>query len=447
MNSFPTIEGQNTEFKTSFNEDAIETLVAFSNAKGGTVYVGMADSGQVAGVTVGKETIQNWINEIKQKTTPQIIPDSDIIKAEDKTVVALFIPEYPIKPVSVRGKYYKRVGNSNHLLSTNEVANMHLQTVNSSWDYYPRPNKTIDDISLAKVEKAMHLIRQRSENFEFETPLEFLTKNELLLSDHRISNGCFLMFSKGENLFTTIQMGQFASEIVIKDDVVDSEDILSQVENVMTFIRKHINKELIITGEQVENIQRWQYPLEGIRELVLNMIIHRDYTASANSIIKIFDDHILFFNPGMLPDSISIEQLRLNQYISTPRNRQIAKLVKDMGWIERYGTGIKRVRRMFTEYGLQEPVFATISGGIAVTIYGLNNNNTEKVTEKVTENQRLILESIAKIPSITSQELSRIVGISASKIRLNLIRMKALGLIERIGPDKGGYWQVIKKQI
>jgi len=57
----------------------------------------------------------------------------------------------------------------------------------------------------------------------------------------------FLMFSKGENLYTTIQMGHFASEIIIKDDVVNSEDILTQIDEVMMFIRKHISKELIIT--------------------------------------------------------------------------------------------------------------------------------------------------------------------------------------------------------
>jgi len=133
------------------------------------------------------------------------------------------------------------------------------------------------------------------------------------------------MFSKDENLLTTIQMGHFASEIIIKDDVTNSEDILTQIEDVMNFIRKHINKELIITDTQVENIQRWQYPLDALRELVLNMIIHRDYMASHNSIIKIFSDHILFFNPGVLPDTITIEQLQANQYVSKPRNRQVGR--------------------------------------------------------------------------------------------------------------------------
>jgi len=128
--TLPTAESENTEFKTSFNEGVIETLVAFSNAKGGTVYVGVTDKSEVTGIQMGKETVQNWINEIKNKTAPQIFPDIEILTFGGKTVVSLIVTEYPIKPVSTKGRYYKRVENSNHLLSVAEVVDMHLKTVN-----------------------------------------------------------------------------------------------------------------------------------------------------------------------------------------------------------------------------------------------------------------------------------------------------------------------------
>jgi len=176
--------------------------------------------------------------------------------------------------------------------------------------------------------------------------------------------------------------------------------------------------------------------------------------------LKIFPDHILFFNPGILPNTITIEQLLANQYVSTPRNRQIAKLVKEMGLIERYGTGIKRVRKMFVDYGLAEPVFEAMSGGLAVTVYGLKDLSKvgdrvgekviekvgekviEKVGEKITQNQQLILDCIIENPYITTANLSSKVGISSRKIAVNLSKLKSKGLIERIGADKGGYWKV-----
>lgn len=75
----PTSESITVEFKKSFNEDVIETLVAFSNTKGGIVYIGITDKGKIIGIQIGKETSQNWINEIKTKTTPAIIPQIEII--------------------------------------------------------------------------------------------------------------------------------------------------------------------------------------------------------------------------------------------------------------------------------------------------------------------------------------------------------------------------------
>ena len=96
----PTSEGLHTEFKTSFNEDVIETLVAFANAKGGTVYVGVADNGEPKGITIGKETIQNWINEIKNKTQPSIIPDIEAINYKGVDIIEVKSQEFPVKPVS-----------------------------------------------------------------------------------------------------------------------------------------------------------------------------------------------------------------------------------------------------------------------------------------------------------------------------------------------------------
>ena len=102
-------ETQHIEFKPNFSEDVIETLVAFANAKGGTVLVGVDDKGKpVKNFTIGKESIQKWINEIKTKTQPQIISDWEIIEIEGREIVEFSIQEYPIKPVSTRGKYFKR---------------------------------------------------------------------------------------------------------------------------------------------------------------------------------------------------------------------------------------------------------------------------------------------------------------------------------------------------
>ena len=446
MLKIPLKESETIELKSSFQDEVIQSLVAFSNSKGGKVFIGVDDKGRVLGTIIGKETVQQWINEIKVKTEPSIIPDAEIIEDKGKTIVVLSVSEYPIKPVSVKGRYYKRIGNANHLMSAAEVANSHLQTVNSSWDFYLRPQKSIKDISFEKLQKVIDTITRRKPDNNISSVEEFLLKNELVKGDV-ITNACYLLFCKDENLYTTIQMGHFTSETIIKDDVSSSNDILSQIDEVMSFVIKHINKEIIISG-RAENTERWQYPLEGIREIILNMIIHRDYTSPADSIVKVFPDHILFFNPGSLPNNITIEQLLSNTYVSTPRNRQIAKIAKEMGLIEKYGSGIKRVLDIFKDFGLPQPKFELIPGGFAVTVFSETMANGIKKTDLKTDLKtdvidKQIISLIANDKSISIPEISRKTGKGGTAIKARLMKLKKAGIIRRIGPAKGGHWVVI----
>ncbi len=462
----PEKESETVEFKTSFNIETVETLVAFANAKGGSVYVGVSDTGTVVGVSVGKETIPQWINEIKSKTEPSLIPDADMLEVEGKQVVVLSMPEFPIKPVSVKGRYYKRVGNSNHLLTLNDILNMHLKTFNSSWDYYFAPDRSVLDIS---EEKTLNLIALYNKNRTIpieKDVFEFLSKMELV-RDGKLTNAAFLLLMKNDSVLSDIELGHFQNEITIKDGITISTDLITEVEEVLSFIRKHISKEFIITANPAR-IERWDYPLEALREIVLNMIVHRDYTHHGNSSIKIFPDRIEFFNPGRLPDNISISDLQNGTYVSNCRNRLIAKIFKEIDWIERYGTGIRRIKGYFCEYGSPEPLFENFQHGFRVTAFPLlteeknldalekkgteivddnvTENVTGNVTENVTENSKnrdeKILNLMIKNKNISLTGLSKELSVTRMTIARDIEKLKAKGLIERIGPDKGGYWKV-----
>jgi ATP-dependent DNA helicase RecG len=112
-------ENQYIEFKSRFNDEVIETLTAFANTKrGGKVLVGVQDDGTtVTDFTIGKETVQKCLNEIKNKTQPAIMPSAEVVDYHGKSVIEFFVPEFPVKPVSFKGKYFRRVQNSNHQLS------------------------------------------------------------------------------------------------------------------------------------------------------------------------------------------------------------------------------------------------------------------------------------------------------------------------------------------
>ena len=437
IHNIPPYELETVEFKNSFNAEVIESLVAFANSKGGSVYIGIHNDGTVTGVDISSETVINWVNEVKTKTSPALIPDAEIHEIEGKTVVELKLQEYPIKPVSFRGKYFKRIKNSNHLLSTTEVVNMHLQTFNTSWDYYISNEFSIEDISLEKVQHIIDTVNKELKLNITDDPLTFLLKHDLIRNGS-VTNAAYLLFTKADSFFTTIELGRFQTNIIIKDTARSKSDILSQVEEVLTFVKKHINKEVIIT-ERIRNTQRWQYPLDAVREIILNMVIHRDYRSSSDSIVKIFDHKIEFYNPGRLPDSITIEDLLNNNYKSTPRNRLIADFCKSAGIIEKYGSGIQRIINYFNEANLPKPIFENISDGFQVVI---SDKVPDKVPDKLTINQQKILNEFSINNSMSMSELSNKIDISKRKILDNINKLKNMGMLERIGSTKGGYWKV-----
>jgi len=95
-------ESETVEFKTSFNKDVIETAVAFANSRGGTIFIGVSDSGTIDGTTCGAESLQTWANEIKQNTSPSIIPAVELVRLKNKTVVCIRVDEFPVKPVAFK---------------------------------------------------------------------------------------------------------------------------------------------------------------------------------------------------------------------------------------------------------------------------------------------------------------------------------------------------------
>lgn len=365
-------EDERTEFKKSFGLPVVESLCAFANTRGGSVFVGVQDDGTVVGVNTGKETIQNWTNQIKLSTAPVLIPDIREYSHPKGTVVELVVDEYPVKPVSCKGRYYRRVKNANHQLTVREVVDWHTRTVTTSWDYFPDPNHTVADISLEKVASFVDLMSENRRHPVQDSALEVLRKFELL-REQGITLGCYLLFMEDESVLSTIEMGRFQTETVIKDTARVKTDLFSEIEAVMDFVTKHINKNVIISGEP-RHTERWEYPLDAIREIVVNAVVHRDYSRTSDTVIKVFDNRIEFYNPGKLPSDLSVEKFLSNEYTSVLRNKQIASVFKEAGIVEKYGSGIRRVREAFLNAGGKEPLFEELGEGFRVTVYSLDLN-------------------------------------------------------------------------
>ena len=399
--------------------------------------LGVDNCGVVKGVELGRETMQNWNNQIKQSCSPSILPENEVVFHDDKQVVILTVAEYPVKPVSCKGRYFKRLNNANHQMSITEISDLHLKTFNTSWDHYLDQQHKLDVISLEKVNAFITLSNKTRSYPLADPPMTVLRKYELLKEYDQITNGCYLLFASGETMLAAIDLGRFASATTIKDNLIVRSDLFSNVNEVLSFLRKHINRSYIISGE-AQRTERWDYPMDALREIVINMIVHRDYTCASESSVKIFDDRIEFYNPGKLSGGLSVQQLISSNYTSSIRNKQIAAIFKDAGLIERYGSGIKRVLESFALYGLRSPMFEELQEGFRVTVYLA----TQKTTQKTTSKDR-ILELLQTAPKMTRADLAVQLSKSENTIKGHLATLKSEGRLKRVGSDKGGYWMVI----
>lgn len=160
--------------------------------------------------------------------------------------------------------------------------------------------------------------------------------------------------------------------------------------------------------------------------------------------MSVYDDKLILWNQGKLPEEITIEKL-LQKHPSIPRNRLIADIFFKAGYIEAWGRGVEKISDGFQKAGKPEPLFEELGGGVMITLFkGSHEKVGEKVGEHLTKNQNLILNFIQLNQNISANELSMQVGISKRKIEENIHKLKDIGLLKRIGPAKGGHWQVVK---
>ncbi len=240
-------ENENTEFKSGFNDEVIETITAFANTKGGKVLIGVTNKGiPVKHFTIGHETMQNWINEIKNKTQPSIIPDIDIVRFKGVDIVEISCQEFPVKPVACKGRYFKRVKNSNHLLSPTEIADLNLSSLQLSWDSYPAHGFAIQDLDLTKIEKFIAKVNAVG-RFRLEgTAYECLEKLRLI-NKSTVTNAAVLLFSKNDSIYN-VHLGRFKTPSMIIDDKMLRLTLFDAVDDIHKYLLSQMKVAFEITA-------------------------------------------------------------------------------------------------------------------------------------------------------------------------------------------------------
>ena len=308
-------QGENTtaEFKERLDQEAIETAAAFANTNAGIIFIGVSDNQKITGTTIGKETLRDVTNRISQAIDPRVGLEIESVDVEGKSVLLVRIAESPIKPVSVKGICYKRVGNSNRVMSPQEIAQTHLKSVGKTWDQLSIVSARSDDIDEQKIQWYLN----RRETVRNVSQPQNMSTTDLLRNINCIGNkktpthAGILFFGKHPQIFfqnSQLRVARFKGTSVIHP-VIDRLDCSGTLwEIVITaeeFIRKNIRLLSLRSSKSFQRDDKFEYPLDALREAIINGLIHRNYQEPADVRVFIFDDRVEIINPGSFPEDVS----------------------------------------------------------------------------------------------------------------------------------------------
>jgi ATP-dependent DNA helicase RecG len=436
-------EGLTVEFKQRYTPRIDEDIVAFANAKGGTLLLGVQDGGTVVGERLTND-LKAKINSLTRNCKPSIFVEL----AQVGEVVAIVVPEGTEKPYSCGSGYYRRLDGNTQKMSHDELRIMFAENEPLPFEEKTVKGFTFDDVSKAKIRA---FTKEAGIRIGRTAVPDFL--RSLNVADARgVKNAGILFFAN--DVYHHIHQAQMTllafkgtEKLHIYDRRDVRDDLLTQFNEAVVFLQKHLNVRSEIRGVNREDI--YELPLEAIREAVVNALMHRDYSITGTQVsVEVYDDRVEIVNPGGLPRGLSREAFGT---ISIRRNELIADMFYRLHKVERVGMGIKRMRTAMREAGLREPEFETDSffravfhrpeGADARSIQTTTQKATQDATQKTAQK---IIALIAQKPDITRQQLAQEIGITDSGVKYHMKKMQEKGLVRRVGPDKGGHWEVVR---
>ena len=464
------------EYKRQWDDEWLKWLCGFANADGGTLYIGITDKQHIFGVENSKKLMEDIPNKIVSKLG--IYPDVRLLEEDGKEIIEIEVAPSQ-ESVLLDGVLYKRVGATNQIVKGQALKDFYARKLNATWDSRVIRGATMDDIDPEAIKYFLRkgIDKGRLPKESVDDSVEKVLKNlEVMTDDDELTLAALLLFGKNPQhycLNARIKIGRFghSQAALMNQDLIDG-DLIRMADRVM----EALDAKYLIRPIHYEGMQRrepLEIPEDGLREILYNLEIHKDYNGP-DSLIRVFDDRITFWNQGSLPAGITPESI-FQPHDSHPRNRLIANAFYMAGFVEAWGRGYELITEAFTKEGLEVPTIEEEFGGVRVIVkreifYGIQQGGRidpktgrlikagdtkdfiDYDTKKLTERQRLIYELLpfgitkddTKNEPITTARLARQFGKSSSTIKRDMKALQDLGLVTHIGPSNGGYWKRLK---
>ncbi len=406
------METHDLEYKSSWHDDYLKWICGFANAKGGTMLVGKNDNGEIVGVSEHLRLMETLPNKIRESMG--IVVDVDLVNSLDLYYIEIKVPPFTV-PISLRGRYYKRSGNTNMELTGPALTDFLQKKSGKTWDGVVEERFSLGDIDQSAVESFFKIAGSNGRLSEalVNTSLEDFLVNLRLIESKGLNRAAILLFGKDPrswfvNAFAKIgRFGRDETDLLFQD-VVEG-DILSMPGRILELLEtKYLVYEVKFDG--LLRSEKTVIPVTSIREILLNAIVHREFVTAPVQ-IKVFSDRLEIWNPGLLPTGMSIEDLE-RSHVSRPQNPIIADVFFKAGFIESWGRGTLKVIQDFAEAGLPKPHFEINSGGIRVTLYVDRYSPSSLQLLGLNDRQIKTIEYLKTNSSISNKEFREIFKVS-----------------------------------
>lgn len=435
-------EKQNIEWKESWHTDYLKWICGFANAKGGTIYIGKNDEGVVVGIADARDLLETLPNKIRD--TLGIVCDVNLQTEHGLDFIEIITKPYSV-PVSLRGRYYYRSGSVKMELTGNELNEFLLKKAGKTWD-----DVIEEDASLADIdEQSVHQFLKDGDESGRMPDVSGLSVLEVLDKLRVVKNGKFkraaiILFGKDPNRFfpnVQVKIGRFTG----KDEDLKFQEIEEgNLVQLLEKVPKQLNRTFLtrlIDFKGLQRIEKGEYPVAAIREMLLNALVHKNYMGSTIQ-LRVYDNKITIWNDGNLPEGLSYEALK-RTHSSLPRNPIIADVCFKAGYIDTWGRGTLKIFNSCREAELPEPEIQPLDGGVVVTLYK-DYLNVEQL-KKLGLNDRQIkavefVKTHGRISNKDYQELNSTSKKTASRDLSELVSLNILNSSGVVGA--GAYYEL-----
>ncbi|MDR3258376.1 MAG: putative DNA binding domain-containing protein [Fusobacteriaceae bacterium] len=420
-------EGMDTELKEIFTLELKKEVVAFANSHDGVIYIGVSDSGEIVGLDNPDETLEKVTASIRNSIKPDItmVVKCNIEAINGKSVVVVRVQRGFARPYYIADKglkpsgVYVRQGSSSVPASEDFIRKMIKETDGDSYEKLRSLNQNLTFETASKIFKDTDVSFGKSQK-----------KTLGLIGDDGLYTNLALLISDQCSHTLKIAVFEGAEKKLFKDRKEFSGSLLKQITEAFNFINL-LNK-VMATFEGLTRKDERDYPIEAVRESLLNAVVHREYSFGSSTLVNIYEDRMEFLSLGGLVSGISLDAIMLG--ISHSRNEKLANLFYRLRFIEAYGTGIPKIFSNY-EYLDTRPQIKAVEGAFQVilpNIHYVSDDMEIMDSNEINLQYKKIIDFMVNRGTVTRKELEKYLNLSQTRVIVILQEMLRLKLIDKI---------------